>query len=857
MRIAKSHRTIRTTFITTAVMLVISLAAASASALAAPTAHWQILTQPAPTYFHPGDALDFYEVVAVNDGAAPSSGQVVLKDVLPPGVVVTSVASAAGVADEVQHGIAHVMSCTVTGTTVQTVECTAEEPVPIGDRVGAKINVEVPIGASGVLRNEAVISGGTGGEASVTTPTPVVAPTEPVPYGATVDVEATGENGEEVQAGGRPTTISTIFATHVRGVSASESCEPPGQTFETSPGCAQLVSAPRNIEIELPAGLVGNATSGPRCTQAQFQSSVNNFGCPSDTQVGFAYFSFFGAWTAGQNAAIYNIVPPLGQPAEFGFTVGGQAHIPMFFHVHADGTYTLDARLSDLTSFDAVRMAELSIWGVPSSPIHNEKRCEVPNEAKCEETGPAVPLLRMPTSCTSANPLAVLLRTDSEGAPGLFVGSDTPASIAPMTGCDRLKFAPALEARPTTNVGDSPTGLHVDLRVPQNEDPNDLATADLRKAVVQLPPNLTVNPSSANGLEGCSLSQLGATSPVGKSPITTTEGPAACPDGSKIGTVEIDTPLLDSPLPGAVYLASPYENPFNSLLAIYIAINDPKSGVVVKLAGHVEIGAEGQLTATFDENPQLPFEDFKLDFFGGPGAALKTPAVCGDYETKSTLTPWSAPESGPPTTPADGYSISAAPGGGRCATTTDQLPDNPAFEAGSEAPFAGVFSPFVLRLRRDDGSQQFSSLTVTPPPGLVGSLVGIPYCSDADLATGRRNDRTSGGRCPELPGRLPGRGRKRRCRGWSLAVLRPRPRLPHRALPRCPTGLGDHHAGGRGPVRPGYGRRAFGSRGRSVHRTDHGEERPDPDPVEGHPAGRALDRGEDRSARFHAQPNEL
>src|SRR4029077_12987855 len=128
------------------------------------------------------------------------------------------------------------------------------------------------------------------------------------------------------------------------------------------------------------------------------------------------------------------------------------------------------------------------------------------------------------------------------------------------------------------------------------------------------------------------------------------------------------------------------------------------------------------------------FEDFKLDFFGGGGAPLKTPAVCAGYGTTSTLTPWSAPESGPPATSSDAYAITAAPGGGRCATSPDQLPNGPTFEAGSESPLAGAFSPFVLRLRREDGSQQFSALTVTPPPGLVGRLAGIPYCSDAALA---------------------------------------------------------------------------------------------------------------------------
>jgi hypothetical protein len=709
---------------------------AAAPAAAAPAPHWQILTQAAPTYFHAGDALDFYVVVAVNDGAAPSSGPITMKDVLPPGLIATSAVGSVGVSNPVQHGFSVEMPCAITG---QTVECATEESVPIGDRVSVKVDVEVPAGAEGPLLNQASVSGGSGGEESVSTSTPVVDPSVAVPYGAVLKVEATGEDGIETQAGGRPFAVSTIFATNVRRVAPGEMCGPAGANGNGNAGCPALVSASRDIEIQLPAGLVGNATNSPRCSAAQFQSGTNEENCPAATQVGSGYLEFFGAATAPQPIPIYNIEPPAGQPAEFGFTVGGQVHIPMLFHVRADGTYTLDVQLSNLTSFDAVRLALLSIWGVPAAAAHDEKRQSIEGcgvggpgtgcPAGVEETS----LLRMPTSCSS-NPLAVPMLTDSEGQPGVFVGNQEPTALAPMSRCDQLKFSPTLEAHPTTEVADSPTGIHVDLHIPQNENPAELATADLKKTVVKLPPNLTVNPSSANGLEGCTLSQFGVTSPIGKSPISTTEAPAACPNGAKIGSVEIDTPLLDNPLPGAVYLASPYENPFNSLLAIYVAVNDPKSGVVVKLAGQVEIGAEGQLTTTFDESPQLPFEDFKLDFFGGAGAALKTPAVCRSYETASTLTPWSAPESGPSAMSSDGFRISAAPGGGGCATVPDQLPNRPAFEAGSESPIAGAFSPFVLRLQREDGSQEFSALTVSPPPGLVGSLVGIPYCSDSALA---------------------------------------------------------------------------------------------------------------------------
>jgi hypothetical protein len=171
------------------------------------------------------------------------------------------------------------------------------------------------------------------------------------------------------------------------------------------------------------------------------------------------------------------------------------------------------------------------------------------------------------------------------------------------------------------------------------------------------------------------------------------------------------------------------------LLAIYIAIDDPESGGVAKVAGEVRPNPiTGQLTTVVEDNPQLPFEHLRLNFFGGAGAALRTPDTCGTYSTTSSLTPWSAPDSGPPATPSDTYSIVRGPGGGSCATSSGARPNRPYFDAGTVSPIAGAYSPFVVNLRREDGSQQFSSLTLNPPQGLVGKLAGTPICPDSALA---------------------------------------------------------------------------------------------------------------------------
>jgi len=330
----------------------------------------------------------------------------------------------------------------------------------------------------------------------------------------------------------------------------------------------------------------------------------------------------------------------------------------------------------------------------------------------------------MPTACPGERTVEAV--ADSWENEGVFKSAsyDLPSGVS---GCSDLPFEPSLEARPTTEAGDSPTGLSVDVHVPQTNGIDEKATANLRKAVVTLPEGLVLNPSAANGLGSCSAAQIGFDNSTGQP----NDNPPSCPNDSKIGEVEVDTPLLPNVLPGAIYLATPFDNPFNSLVAIYAVVNDPATGVLLKLAGHVEPDPNtGRLTTTFDDNPQLPFTDFKLRFFGGASATLRTPAVCGPYSTTSEMTPWSAPESGPPATPADNYSIT-----NNCAPNEGALANSPSFEAGTESPIAGKYTPFLVHIKREDDSQQFSKLTVTPPPGLVAKLADTPACSDQDLAT--------------------------------------------------------------------------------------------------------------------------
>ena len=230
-----------------------------------------------------------------------------------------------------------------------------------------------------------------------------------------------------------------------------------------------------------------------------------------------------------------------------------------------------------------------------------------------------------------------------------------------------------------------------------------------------------------------------------------TEAAADCPDASKIGTVKIDAPgLVDHPLEGVVYLATPHQNPFDSLLAFYISVNDPQSGVSFKLPGLLEADpGTGRLTATLPELPQLPFESLRLELFKGTGALLKTGIACGANTVSAELTPWTAPANA--VTAEDEFTINAGAGAGACVTDEASAPGAPSFEAGSFEPTGGAYSPFTLKLARQDGTQRLSGIDTTLPRGLIAKLAGIPYCSDAALAAAAAKSgeaEQSGSSCP-------------------------------------------------------------------------------------------------------------
>jgi hypothetical protein len=422
---------------------------------------------------------------------------------------------------------------------------------------------------------------------------------------------------------------------------------------------------------------------------------------------------------------VYNMVPPPGMPAQFGFRVLTTA-VFIDASVRTGGDYGLTANLQSLPQGYSILASSLTFWGVPADPSHNSQRCHdsgLVYSGTCTTGNPfplppgvmPKPFLTLPTSC--AGPQTTTMTADSWQQPGLFqtasfISHDTAGSPLGATGCGSLDFSPTISVQPTVSTADSPSGLTVDLHVPQNTSPIGLAEANLQNTVVTLPPGVSVSPSAADGLAACSPDQIG---------LSNANQPT-CPDASKVGSVEVDTPLLPTPLTGSVFLAQQNNNPFGSLLAIYLVAQG--DGVLVKLAGQVVPDPNtGQLTTIFKNNPQLPFSDFKLTFFGGPRGALATPESCGTFTTMASLTPWSG---NAPATPSDSFTINTGCVNGFA----------PSFTAGVSNVQAGAFTPFVLSFSRSDADEELSGLSVRLPPGLLAVIAGVPLCSDLAASTG-------------------------------------------------------------------------------------------------------------------------
>jgi hypothetical protein len=567
--------------------------------------------------------------------------------------------------------------------------------------------------------------------------------------------------GEVVrQASERPFELRTNFDITAR-TGVNDGPNEDGTRYITSTG--QL----RTVEVTLPRGLVGNPEALPKCDPtvfAELGAVSGSTACPPQTQVGYLNGSITdGTSNRGQGALskgflnrvpIYNLEPPRGVAADFGFNAGGliQAHI--YPTLDPAQNYAIKTVTPHISSLVQVRGSEVTFWGVPADPAHDKFRYfsgpfGVDPALGAPFEGSIRPFLTNPMDCGFDNGGA-RIRIDSYNHPGQFSPTEEHPDPLNVKGCDdpRFRFEPDITMQPTSRVAGGPTGLDVHLEVPQqndevkeakelyaeNKNVKAIATPPTKKAVVTFPEGMTLSPSAAQGLGSCSSAQIGLGS----------DSPVSCPDNSQYGALTLHTPLLpiDEQPQGWIYIAKQSDNPFHNFLALYLVIQEPDRGILVKIPGRIDLDpVTGQITTTFDDLPQFPVDDFQLTLKGGVRAGLVNPSTCGTKTITAKFFSWHDPST--PHVVKNTYEVSEKADGSPCVKNLSERAFKPTLEASTLNNSAGSFSPLVFRLTRTDDDQEFSQLSTTLPQGLLAKLAGVGICSDAGIA--QASSRTGAG----------------------------------------------------------------------------------------------------------------
>ncbi len=545
-------------------------------------------------------------------------------------------------------------------------------------------------------------------------------------------VEITNEDGTPaILAGSHPHAITTSF----------------GIAFSGEGNSAIVEGKVRDAIFEQVVGLVGDATAVPRCSAADFLvDRPGGAACPLESVVGVQGASVNINDFFKEPGPVFNLEPPPGAAVRLGWKV---EHVPIVVDVSVknEPDHNAVAATLGVNQTVAVFRSIVELWGVPADPTNDLVRgweCmgnaevevgrrikRVPEVPPCESDAPELPFLTLPRSCEG--PAVTRFQVRSWQEPDVWL---TGSHAGPgFERCDELDFAPGIGVRATTGAAETGTGLDfsIDFEDLGLTDPKGRAQSDLEKAIVTLPEGVTINPSVGEGLGACTPDDLSRET-LHAAPGT------GCPSASKIGTVAVETPLLDDVVKGSVFLAQQddpgtpepgEENPFDSLIAFYIVLKDPKSGILVKQPAKVEPDARtGQLVTTVDDVPQLPFSHFTFHLREGQRAPLVTPPTCGTHTTLARLIPRTNP--GKARTVSSSFEIGSGVGGGAC-PSGGVLPFNPRFEAGTRGNGAGTFAPFQMRLRRNDGEQDITKLSAVLPPGLVAKLAGVGRCSNAQI----------------------------------------------------------------------------------------------------------------------------
>ena len=723
---------------------------------------WQLTSGSRPTNLAPGSEGEIF-VTAENVGDASIDGAktpVTVTDILPAGVEPLAIEGDS--TESVDFG--QPLTCSLAKLSC-VYDREGEDRPALGKehalapfmQLEVRIKVRVSTEASSSEANRVNVSGG--GAPLSTLSRALRISEEPTPYGVEdYDFRAENEGGSlDTQAGSHPFQTTGTFLFN-EGPDTNPPPSPGGPGAVKKPA-VEPVAETKDVLGKLPAGLLGNPKPLPTCTLEQFltRGKGEETECPQQTAVGVALVTIEDPVLGGHLVfpkAIYSLEPYVGEPARFGFSIEiAEVFVTLDASIRSGPgeDYGVTISTTNITQTTALEGVQLTFWGVPGDPRHDEDRGDHcineefnPGDGLlCQPSIATHPpsLLTMPTSC--GGPLQSSLEVDSWTERGKFVHVPTAEPLQELDGCNRLPFSPIMSAEPTTDRASAPSGLdfNLDFKDEGLTSTEGLAQSQLKDTSVLFPEGLTINPSAGVGLGGCTPDDY-ARETVNSQPG---EG---CPNNSKLGTVEIETPLLAQKIHGAIYIAQPYENPFKSLVALYVVAKNPETGILIKLVGKVTPNPlTGQLTTTFEDTPQLAFNHFNFHFREGQQAPLISPSTCGTYNASAVLTPWSEPLA--PVTETSSFSVTKGYDGGAC--PAGGIPFKPGIESGLINNNAGAYSSFYLHLTRTDAEQEISGFSTNLPSGLTGNLSGVPFCPEADIEAARHKTGAQEEASPSCP----------------------------------------------------------------------------------------------------------
>ena len=310
--------------------------------------------------------------------------------------------------------------------------------------------------------------------------------------------------------------------------------------------------------------------------------------------------------------------------------------------------------------------AKFTFWGMPGRRSHNAERF-----AKGSPGEPAgCPGWKTRAASTPANPASIAGQAADRQPDDLHrrtAGHRTRRPVLPgpraprprgvrhtrrSTGCEQETFNPVLSASLTTDADRlAPPGSNLSFNVPQTLGFTP-SPSQLKAVTVTLPAGLTINPDAADGQSACTDAQANFG----------TRGPGRMPGqredrhgrdrhaGARRAADRLDlhrrteagrpVPALHDRSTASASTPS-WSAPFQP---------DP---------------ATGQLTALFDDLPQVPFEDFDLHLFASDRGLMATPTHCTLYTVEARLRPLER-RARRPDTPTSSSASTPGPSGAPC-----------------------------------------------------------------------------------------------------------------------------------------------------------------------------------------------